>query len=166
MTFNQVVASTTFIKDVSGRAWIACYLAKDRTEEYTINLGTETSPNNIVIPKSSASCNQPYDLLLIPPDQYKITVSSGTYTNGMSITTYAMKVAGKISKALTSGGVLYDMQYVPFTPLVKDARWTVTSSGASSSGATSNFDYIVSSSTTPNERVIMVFSGYADFTRV
>lgn len=163
MTFNQVLKSTTFIKDVSGRAWIACYLAKDRTEEYTINLGTETSPNNIVIPKSSASCNQPYDLLLIPPDQYKITVSSGTYTNGMSITTYAMKVAGKISKALTSGGVLYDMQYVPFTPLVKDARWTVTSSGASSPGATSNFDYIVSSSTTPNERVIMVFSGYADF---
>lgn len=163
MTFNQVLTSTTFIKDVSGRAWIACYLAKDRTEEYTINLGTETSPNNIVIPKSSASCNQPYDLLLIPPDQYKITVSSGTYTNGMSITTYAMKVAGKISKALTSGGVLYDMQYVPFTPLVKDARWTVTSSGASSSGATSGFDYIVSTSTTPNERVIMVFSGYADF---
>ena len=163
MTFNQVLKSTTFIKDVSGRAWIACYLAKDRTEEYTINLGTETSPNNIVIPKSSASCNQPYDLLLIPPDQYKITVPNGTYTNGMSITTYAMKVAGKISKALTSGGVLYDMQYVPFTPLVKDARWTVTSSGASSSGATANFDYIVSSSTTPNERVIMVFSGYADF---
>ena len=163
MTFNQVLKSTTFIKDVSGRAWIACYLAKDRTEEYTINLGTETSPNNIVIPKSSVSCNQPYDLLLIPPDQYKITVSSGTYTNGMSITTYAMKVAGKISKALTSGGVLYDMQYVPFTPLVKDARWTVTSSGASSSGAVSNFDYIVSTSTTPNERVIMVFSGYADF---
>ena len=163
MTFNQVLTSTTFIKDVSGRAWIACYLAKDRTEEYTINLGTETSPNNIVIPKSSTSCNQPYDLLLIPPDQYKITVSSGTYTNGMSATTYAMKVAGKISKALTSGGVLYDMQYVPFTPLVKDARWTVTSSGASSSGATSNFDYIVSSSKTPNEQVIMVFSGYADF---
>lgn len=163
MTFNQVLTSTTFIKDVSGRAWIACYLAKDRTEEYTINLGTETSPNNIVIPKSSVSCNQPYDLLLIPPDQYKITVSSGTYTNGMSATTYAMKVAGKISKALTSGGVLYDMQYVPFTPLVKDARWTVTSSGASSSGAVSNFDYIVSSSKTPNEQVIMVFSGYADF---
>lgn len=51
MGFNQILKRTTFIKDASQSKWIVAYLSQDRSEDYKINLGYESIPNNITIPK-------------------------------------------------------------------------------------------------------------------
>lgn len=154
MGFNQILKSTTFIKDASQSKWIVAYLSQDRSEDYKINLGYETIPNNITIPKNAARClDAPYDILVIPPQAYKVTIDGTTYGNGVGMPQH---MAACLSKALTSGGVLYDIQMLPFCPLINNTYWTFTSSEMSTTNATLNLNYILSDGTA--SRLIMLFS--------
>lgn len=151
MGFNQILKSTTFIKDTSQAKWIVAYLAQDRAEDYTINLGYEDLPDNITIPKNASRClDAPYDILIIPPQAYKVTISGTTYSNGLGMPQH---MAASLSKALTAGGVLYDIQMIPFCPLINNTDWTFTSSGMTTTNATVNKSYIIS-----QNKEIMLFS--------
>lgn len=154
MGFNQILKSTTFIKDASQSKWIVAYLSQDRSEDYKINLGYETIPNNITIPKNSARClDAPYDILIIPPQAYKVTINGTVYSNGVGMPQH---MAACLSKALSSGGVLYDIQMLPFCPLINNTDWTFTNSGMTTTNATLNLNYIVSDGTVG--KLIMLFS--------
>lgn len=154
MGFNQILKSTTFIKDASQSTWIVAYLSQDRSEDYKINLGYETIPNNITIPKNAVRClDAPYDILIIPPQAYKVTINGTIYSNGVGMPQH---MAACLSKALSAGGVLYDIQMLPFCPLINNTDWTFTSSGMTTSNATANLNYIVSDASVG--KLIMLFS--------
>lgn len=154
MGFNQILKSTTFIKDASQSKWIVAYLSQDRSEDYKINLGYETIPNNITIPKNAARClDAPYDVLIIPPQAYKVTIDGTIYSNGIGMPQH---MAACLSKALSAGGVLYDIQMIPFCPLINNTDWTFTTSGMTTNSAAINVNYIVSDAAV--SKLIMLFS--------
>ena len=151
MGFNQILKSTTFIKDASESKWIVAYLSQDRTENYTVNLGYEELPDNITIPKNAVRClDAPYDILIIPPQAYRVKINGTTYSNGLGMPQH---MAASLSKALSGGGVLYDIQMLPFCPLINDTDWTFTSSDMTTTNATVNKNYITS-----QNKEIMLFS--------
>ena len=158
MGFNQILKSTTFIKDASESKWIVAYLSQDRSEDYKINLGNETIPNNITIPKNAERClDAPYDILIIPPQAYHVIINGTTYSNGIGMPQH---MAACLSKALSAGGVLYDIQMIPFCPLINNTDWTFTSSGMTTSNAALNVNYIVSDATAL--KLIMLFSNRSE----
>ena len=162
MSYNQVLTSTTFIRDNSAHYWVVGYLAKGRDQDYEINLGYDALPNNITIPKAAREClDSPYDVFCIPANSYSITANGTTYTNHTINGTGPESIAGKISKALTAGGVLYDIQLVPFCPLVADSDWSIESDGASASNVESGVDYVVSDQT--GSKAIIIFCKYSEF---
>lgn len=151
MGFNQILKSTTFIKDASESKWIVAYLSQDRTENYTVNLGYEELPDNITIPKNAVRClDAPYDILIIPPQAYRVKINGTTYSNGLGMPQH---MAASLSKALSGGGVLYDIQMLPFCPLINDTYWTFTSSDMTTTNAAVNKNYITS-----QNKEIMLFS--------
>lgn len=162
MSYNQVLTSTTFIRDNSAHYWIVGYLAKGRDKDYEINVGSASLPNTITIPKAAREClDSPYDVFCIPANGYSITANGTIYTNRTINGTDPESVAGKISKALTAGGVLYDIQLVPFCPLVADSNWSIASGGASASNVSSGVDYVVSDQT--GAKAIIIFCKYSEF---
>lgn len=151
MGFNQILKSTTFIKDASQSKWIVAYLSQDRSEDYTVNLGYGNLPDNITIPKNAVRClDAPYDILIIPPQAYRVNIDGTTYSNGLGMPQH---MAASLSKALAGGGVLYDIQMLPFCPLINDNDWTFTSSGMTTNNAAVNRNYIAS-----ENKEIMLFS--------
>lgn len=155
MSFNQVLKNTTFIQDATKSKWIVAYLAQDRSEDYKINLGSETLTNNITIPKDSVRClDAPYDILIIPPQSYRVTINGTTYSN--STPGDPEHMAAKVAKALYAGGVLYDIQLLPFCPLINVTDWTFTGSEMTTDNAALNKNYILSD--TSVGRKIMLFS--------
>lgn len=151
MGFNQILKSTTFIKDASESKWIVAYLSQDRTEDYTVNLGYKDLPDNITIPKNAVRClDAPYDILIIPPQAYRVKINGTTYSNGLGMPQY---MAASLSKALSGGGVLYDIQMLPFCPLINNTDWTFTSSDMTTTNAVINKNYIIS-----QNKEIMLFS--------
>lgn len=151
MGFNQILKSTTFIKDASQSKWIVAYLSQDRSEDYTVNLGYGNLPDNITIPKNAVRClDAPYDILIIPPQAYRVNIDGTTYSNGLGMPQH---MAASLSKALAGGGVLYDIQMLPFCPLINDTDWTFTSSDMTTNNAAVNRNYIAS-----ENKEIMLFS--------
>ena len=151
MGFNQILKSTTFIKDASQSKWIVAYLSQDRSEDYTVNLGYGNLPDNITIPKNAVRClDAPYDILIIPPQAYRVNINGTTYSNGLGMPQH---MAASLSKALAGGGVLYDIQMLPFCPLINDTDWTFTSSDMTTTNAALNKNYIAS-----ENKEIMLFS--------
>lgn len=69
-------------------------------------------------------------------------------------------MAACLSKALSAGGVLYDIQMLPFCPLINDTDWTFTSSSMTTSNAALNVNYIVSDATVT--KLIMLFSSRSE----
>lgn len=148
MTFNQILNETSFLKDSSQNAWIVAYLAQGRTKDYLINLSkTEsetTPPSKIWVYAKSQQCSDaPYDLLIIPPKGYGVSINGTLYntTSGIVTPYDPFYVASKLSKALSSGGIIYDIQLLPYCPFVNDSRWSITSTKMSISSATEHVDY-------------------------
>ena len=161
MTFNQILKSTSFLRDASANSWIIGYLAKGRDKDYEINLGSQEIPNNIIIPKKAReSLDASYDVFAIPANLYTVTISGTAYSNKTVGGTDPQTIAAKISKALSAGGVLYDIQLLPYCPFITDSNWTVSSSGMASSNAASGVDYSISDGT---NKAIIVFFRYTNF---
>lgn len=111
MTYNQIKDSEALIKDEYGYPWIICYLEHDEEAHEITLAGTPSSA--VTISASRPQCNNgPYDIIAIPTDG-KIIFESNTYNiNSES----AFFLAQQISKALSSSGILYDIQILPYFP--------------------------------------------------
>ena len=165
MTFNQILKDTTYITDASGRGWVVGYLAKGRDKDFEIDISDSTVTNNILtIPKNARSCTDaPYDIIVIPPYTYKVSVNGTTYENSISGATDPLTIAAKISQALTAGGVLYDIQYLPFSPFVSDSNWTLAYSQMTSTKVSEGVDYTVSTASATLRKGIVLFAKSANF---
>ena len=161
MTFNQVLKSTSFLKDASNNSWIIGYLSKGRDKDYEINLGSQELTNKIIIPKNARQTfDASYDAFAIPANLYQVTVNGTSYRNATLYGTDPKTIAAKISQALSAGGVLYDIQLLPYCPLITDSDWTVSSSGMTSTNVSSGVDYSISDGT---NKAIIVFLKYTNF---
>lgn len=161
MTFNQVLKSTSFLKDASNNSWIIGYLAKGRDKDYEINLGSQELTNKIIIPKNARqTLDASYDAFAIPANLYKVTVNGTSYSNATLYGNDPKTIAAKISQALSAGGVLYDIQLLPYCPFITDSDWTVSSSGMTSTNMVSGVDYSISDGT---NKAIIVFLKYTNF---
>lgn len=163
MGFNQVLYKTVFLTDVTQKTWVVGYIAKGRTEDYTIDLSDKTENNNkITIPKSALSCiDAAYDIFVIPATGYQVSANGTVYTNSGTLT--AQEIAARISKALSGGGVLYDIQLLPYCPFIRDSRWSLGALRMTSTSVTEGEDYIVSTAVVTTRKAIMLFSKYANF---
>lgn len=163
MGFNQVLYKTVFLTDVTQKTWIVGYISKGRTEDYTIDLSDTTETKNILtIPKSALSCTDAaYDVFAIPATGYQVSANGTVYTNSGTLT--AQEIAARISKALSGGGVLYDIQLLPYCPFIRDSRWSLGALRMTSTSVTEGEDYIVSTAIVTARKAIVVFSKYANF---
>lgn len=165
MTFNQVLKSTAYLTDASDHGWVVGYLAKGRDQDYEVDISDSAVSNNMLtIPKNARSCTDaPYDIIVIPPYIYKVSINGTVYENSVSGATDPFTIAAKISKALTAGGVLYDIQYLPYCPFISDSNWTITGTQMTSTKVTEGIDYAISTATATQRKGIVLFAKNANF---
>lgn len=164
MTFNQVLTSTSYLTDASNHGWVVGYLAKGRDQDYEVDISDSVVSNNMLtIPKNSRSCTDaPYDIIVIPPYAYKVSINGTVYENSVVGAIDPFTIAAKISKALTSGGVLYDIQYLPYCPFIRDSNWTISGTQMTSTKVTEGVDYAVSTATATQRKGIVLFAKSAN----
>lgn len=146
MTFNQVLTSTTFLRDASAHSWIVGYIAKGRADDVVVELtsaGGTTKPSITIVDTGTECEDAPYDIIVIPPLNYNVTIGGDTTKNNGLSGTDPFNMAARISRAMTSGGYLYDMQLLPYCPFIGDSRFTITSSGMTGTGLRQNVDYVL-----------------------
>lgn len=133
MTFNQIYKENYQISDKTNRGWIVFYLAKDRTENVTINVPVSGDSIDYVIEKSSTTPNCTYDIFCFPVGSWKTTISDAVYN--VTDHTFPYKLAASISKLGSGGGLVYDIQLLPYCPILVQTNWTLTSNSATYKGS-------------------------------
>lgn len=125
MTFNQIPRGRNFLTDITNRGWIVIYLAKSRTEDFQFYFFVGNDVSNKItytVPKDLTTVDASYDIFCLPTGNFT-TYSGGTY-NSTNKTSFI--VAGAISKAGSGSGIVYDIQYLPYCPVIGQANITVT----------------------------------------
>lgn len=142
MTFNQIYKENYQISDKTNRGWIVIYLAKGRTETLEVKVPLDSSTNITynIGPTFASDNSSAYDILCFPLGTWTTTVSNNIYE--VKDTKLPLNLAANISKAGTGAGVVYDIQLLPFCPILVQSNWTLTSNSATYKGSSQGTDYV------------------------
>lgn len=147
MTANRILKKKVSITDETNSGWIVGYVAPNyEPENDTLILAGQSQSAGIAVTKYShlnGLANSSYDLFVMPWGK-SVTLDEGTYSISKKET---MEYLSLLTAAL--GSALYDVQLLPFCPVLSDG-FTVTSSGISNLSAKPGIDYspIVNEGTT------------------
>lgn len=136
MTFNQIYRSRQYIQDTTIRPWIVIYLAKVREElsiKLKINGMDDSKYISYTIKAELHSNSSGYDMICIP--------TTSTWTTNVDSKAYKSKsadipflIASSFSEAGSGGGVICDIQLLPYCPILKQSDWTVATNSATYTG--------------------------------
>lgn len=164
MTFNQILSRTYYLRDTVGKSWYVAYIAKGRTEQYSVpvNHGVGQEISFEIVPGATSCVDAPYDMIVIPPPDYKLIVGDKEYSNQIDSagSFNPLNIAACMSKSLYSGGVLYDIQRLPYCPFIGDSRFTVGANSMSAPTLKSGFDFDKPSTSSSG---LIVYAKFANF---
>lgn len=154
MTFNQIYRSRQFIQDVTIRPWIVLYVAKNRTEDVEINIKLNNLQGSekiyYTLKHYSHTDNCAYDIFCIPTGStWTSTVNSVNYKSKNDNLPFA--IAAAFSEWGSGGGVVYDIQLLPYCPIQKQSGWSVTANKGTYSGSTVDTDVLTAKSNMTSE---------------
>lgn len=143
MTFNQIYRSRQYIQDITIRPWIVFYLSKNRNElgqagVYGFDvpyIGDRKKTVHYGISKAQTTDDSDYDIFCIPTGtNWSTKYGDTTYKSSDKMIPFI--VAYGLSAAASGGGLVYDIQLLPFCPILKQSGWTITSNSATGTTAT------------------------------
>lgn len=145
MTFNQIFRSRDMLSDKTNRGWIVFYLAKNRTEDFQFKVpvpGKENGSLSYTIPKNSVTPDSTYDVFCIPTGADWTTKYSNDLSYKSATKDIPYTVAAGLSIAGSGGGLVYDIQLLPYCPILNQSNWTVTRNTATYTGSEGIYDCI------------------------